>query len=184
MEFLSAIEEQLACAVRFLFDQGHIKKKSLIVLGASSSEVCGGEIGKASSVEAGEALARGFFRACRELELIGAVQCCEHLNRSLVIEREAADLRGYEIVSAVPYPKAGGSVPTAYYRLLTDPVLVSSIAADAGIDVGDTLIGMHIRPVAVPVRSLEPKIGHANLVMAYARPRLIGGDRARYVLEQ
>ena len=99
------------------------------------------------------------------------------------MEKSEALRRGYEIVSAVPYPKAGGSLASAFYRMLREPVLVSEIRADAGVDIGGTLIGMHLRPVAVPVRAPFSKIGEANVTMAYTRPRLIGGERARYTLE-
>lgn len=171
-------------AVAFLAAQAHLSAGSLIVLGCSTSEVCGGHIGKASDPGMGEVLARAFLEACAACGVQGCVQCCEHLNRALVIERDEALRRGLEIVSAVPYPKAGGSCGAAYYRMLKRPVLVESVAADAGLDIGDTLIGMHLRRVAVPLRAPIHAVGHANLVMAYARPKLIGGERARYTLEE
>lgn len=170
-------------AVAFLTAEGHVAPGGLIVLGCSTSEVCGGRIGKQSDPEMGAALAEAFHRACAAHGVSGCVQCCEHLNRALVIERTQAELRGLEEVSAVPYPKAGGSCASAYYRMLRNPVLVESVQADAGLDVGDTLVGMHIRRVAVPLRAPFDCVGHAHLVMAYARPRLIGGARARYTLE-
>ncbi len=175
--------EQLREALRTLVSKGNLQPGALVVLGCSTSEVAGGVIGKESSPALGAALAAAFREACAECALHGAVQCCEHLNRSLVIEREYAEMRDLEIVSAVPYPKAGGPCGAAMYRMLKDPVLVSSVKADAGIDVVDTLIGMQLKPVAVPVRAPFDKVGEAHLVMAYSRPRLIGGERARYTLD-
>jgi len=167
-------------AVLFLADSAGLKPGALVVLGCSSGEVSGGVIGKASNPELGERLAAAFHEACLSRGLHTAVQCCEHLNRALVIERDQAERRGLEIVSAVPFPKAGGACAAAMYRRIKDPALAAVLQADAGIDVGDTLIGMHIRPVAVPVRAPFRNIGEANLVMAHSRPRLIGGERARY----
>ena len=112
-----------------------------------------------------------------------AFQCCEHLNRSLVVERAVAEKYNYEIVCAVPQPKAGGSLATAAYRRMSDPVLVSAISADAGIDVGLTLIGMHLRRVAVPVRLPVTHVGQALVTAARTRPALIGGERACYSAE-
>ena len=140
-------------AVDYLAEAAGLQPGALLVLGCSSSEVEGGPIGKASNPELGGVLACAFREACEARGLHGAVQCCEHLNRALVIERAQAVQRGLEIVSAVPHPKAGGPCAAAMYRRLADPVLVSALQADAGIDVGDTLIGMHLRPVAVPVRA-------------------------------
>ena len=176
--------ESLACEeVCFAAQAGKIGAGGLIVMGASSSEVAGGVIGHASSPEIGAALARGLLAAGEKTGAAVAAQCCEHLNRALVMEKSEALRRGYEIVSAVPYPKAGGSLASAFYRMLREPVLVSEIRADAGVDIGGTLIGMHLKPVAVPVRAPFSKIGEANVTMAYTRPRLIGGERARYTLE-
>jgi len=171
---------QLREAVGFLVERAGLKPGALMVLGCSSSEVGGGVIGKASNPELGDGLARAFHEACTARDLHVAVQCCEHLNRALVIERAQAESRGLEIVSAVPHAKAGGSCGAAMYRQLQDPVLVATVQADAGIDVGDTLIGMHLRPVAVPVRAPFQSVGKAHLVMAFSRPRLIGGERALY----
>jgi uncharacterized protein (TIGR01440 family) len=174
---------QLREAVAFLAEHAKLCPGALLVLGCSTSEVAGGAIGKQSSPELGGLLAGAFREACTERGLTPAVQCCEHLNRALVISREQAMLRGLEIVSAVPWPKAGGACGSAMYRQLADPVLVSGLQADGGVDVGDTLIGMHLRPVAVPLRAPFDRVGAAHLVMAYSRPRLIGGERARYSLE-
>ncbi|MCL2545238.1 MAG: TIGR01440 family protein [Clostridia bacterium] len=168
-------------AVDCLAEAAGLKPGALMVLGCSSSEVGGGAIGKAPNPELGGMLARAFREACQARGLHVAAQCCEHLNRALVIERAQAERRGLEIVSAVPHAGAGGSCAAALYRQLADPALVSAVQADAGIDVGDTLIGMHLRPVAVPVRAPFQSVGKAHLVMAYSRPRLIGGERTHYI---
>jgi uncharacterized protein (TIGR01440 family) len=109
-----------------------------------------------------------------------AAQCCEHLNRAIILEEAAAEKYRLPIVNAVPQPKAGGSFATAAYRAFEHPVAVESVQAHAGMDIGDTLIGMHLRPVAVPVRLDVKKIGEANLVCARTRPKYIGGERAHY----
>lgn len=109
-----------------------------------------------------------------------AFQCCEHLNRALVVERETAEKRNYEIVSVIPIPKAGGSMAAFAYEHMWDPVVVEFIKADAGIDIGDTLIGMHLKHVAVPVRSSVKQVGQAHVNLAFSRPKLIGGARAVY----
>lgn len=157
---------------------------TLMVTGCSSSEIAGGEIGHASTYELGEAVARAILSLAKENGFDAAFQCCEHLNRSLVIEREAAERRGCEIVWAVPRKKAGGSLATAAWKMMKDPVLVSEIRADAGLDIGATLIGMHLRAVAVPVRLSVKNIGMAGVTAARTRPRLIGGERAKYDEEE
>ena len=155
----------------------------LLAIGCSSSEIAGGTIGHASTYELGEQVCRAALDCASELGFACAFQCCEHLNRALVIEREEADRRGLQIVCAVPRPKAGGSLATAAYRAMRDPGLVESVAADAGIDIGQTLIGMHLRRVAVPVRLARKTVGEALVTAARTRPPLIGGERARYTPE-
>ncbi len=155
----------------------------LLVIGGSSSEMAGGTIGHQSTFELGEALAEAVLDLSKEKGFSCAFQCCEHLNRALVVERETAEKYGYEIVCAVPQPKAGGSLATAAWRRMSDPVLVESVRADAGIDVGLTLIGMHLRAVAVPIRLSVKSIGEAPVTAARTRPRLIGGERAKYTVE-
>lgn len=155
----------------------------LLVVGGSSSEIAGGVIGHASTYPLGEAVAEAALQCGRELGFACAFQCCEHLNRALVMERAEAEKRQYDIVCAVPRMKAGGSLATAAYLRMQDPVLVEKIAADAGIDVGQTLIGMHLRAVAVPIRLSQTHIGEALLTAARTRPRLIGGERAKYTRE-
>ena len=155
----------------------------LLVVGCSSSEIAGGVIGHASTYELGEAVARAALECGKELGFACAFQCCEHLNRSLVVERDVAEARGLQIVCAVPRPKAGGSLATAAYKAMREPVLVETIAADAGLDIGQTLIGMHLRRVAVPVRLSRKTVGAALVTAARTRPPLIGGERARYTPE-
>ena len=155
----------------------------LLVVGCSSSEIAGGVIGHASTYELGEAVARAALECGKELGFACAFQCCEHLNRSLVVERDVAEARGLQIVCAVPRPKAGGSLATAAYKAMREPVLVETIAADAGLDIGQTLIGMHLRRVAVPVRLSRKTVGEALITAARTRPPLIGGERARYTPE-
>ena len=152
----------------------------LLIVGGSSSEMAGGVIGHQSTYELGEALAETALTFAAERGIACAFQCCEHLNRALVVERAIAEKYNYEIVCAVPQPKAGGSLATAAWRRMDDPVLVEAIAADAGLDVGQTLIGMHLRRVAVPVRLPVERIGCASVTAARTRPQLIGGIRARY----
>lgn len=152
----------------------------LLVIGGSSSEIAGGVIGHNSTYELGEAVSRAALDMAKKHGFDAAFQCCEHLNRALVMERAAAEARGYEIVCVVPRPKAGGSLATGAWHAMKDPVVVLSIAADAGLDVGQTLIGMHLRRVAVPVRLPIDQIGHARITAARTRPMLIGGERAKY----
>lgn len=163
-----------------LENRAHFNPVKLLVIGCSSSEIAGGTIGHASTYEYGEAVAKAVADCAEKYGFAAVFQCCEHLNRALVTERVEAEKRGYEIVCAVPRKKAGGSLATAAWKLLREPVLVQSVQADAGIDIGSTLIGMHLRAVAVPVRLNTKKIGEAAVTAARTRPRLIGGERARY----
>ncbi|MBQ8893212.1 MAG: TIGR01440 family protein [Clostridia bacterium] len=158
----------------------NLKPGDLLVVGCSSSEIAGEKIGTHSAPETGKEVAEGILQACGEAGVFLAAQCCEHLNRALILEREVAEKRGYPIVNAVPQPKAGGSFATAAYQLMKDPVAVEHIAAEAGLDIGGTLIGMHLREVAVPCRLSLRKIGDAILLAARTRPKFIGGDRAHY----
>ena len=167
-------------AIRELIDNSHLRPGDLVVIGCSSSELLGARIGKGSSPEAAAAVLAGVLPVIREKGLYLAAQCCEHLNRALVIEREAAEKFGYDEVRVRPQPKAGGSFATAYYDSLSDPVMVEHISAKAGLDIGGTMIGMHIKHVAVPLRLSVRKIGEATVTGAYYRPKLIGGARAVY----
>ena len=164
-------------------ERPHFHPVRLLVVGCSSSEIAGGVIGHESTYEYGEAVAQAALDQARKLGFSPAFQCCEHLNRALVMEREEAVTRGYEIVCAVPRKKAGGSLATAAWKRLNHPVLVERIQADAGLDVGLTLIGMHLRRVAVPVRLKVERIGCATVAAARTRAKLIGGERAKYTEE-
>ena len=177
---LEEIRLTLRQAVDALADAGHIQPGGLIVLGCSTSEVAGARIGKGSVPELGEVIARAMLDACRAHGLEAAFQCCEHLNRAVVMEQRVLKELRLTQVRAIPQPKAGGSVPAAAWKLLEQPALAMAVQADAAIDVGDTLVGMHIRPVAVPLRLDVNHVGHANLVMAYSRLPYIGGSRAVY----
>jgi uncharacterized protein (TIGR01440 family) len=174
------IEEQARAAVMELLETVRLKPGDLLVVGCSSSEICGKKIGSASSEETADAVFGAIYPVLKEKGIYLAAQCCEHLNRAIILEREAAEKYGLPIVNAVPQPKAGGSFATAAYRAFEHPAAVESVQAHAGMDIGDTLIGMHLRPVAVPVRLSVKKIGEANLVCARTRPKYIGGERAHY----
>ncbi|MUT65098.1 TIGR01440 family protein [Paenibacillus sp. NEAU-GSW1] len=169
--------------VRELAAAGSLSPGQLLVIGTSTSEVLGQRIGTSGTVEAAAQIFAGVEAARRDLGFYPVFQCCEHLNRALVVNREAAEKYSLEIVAAVPVPKAGGSMAAYAFRHLQDAVLVETVSAHGGIDIGDTFIGMHLRRVAVPVRPSIRKIGEAHVTMAFARPKLIGGVRAVYSLE-
>ena len=155
----------------------------ILVVGCSTSEIVGGAIGKSPARGVGEAVAKTFIEYFAPTGIRLAFQCCQHLNRALVVERELTEKRkelNPEIVSVVPTEKAGCNTAAAAYRLLCEPVVVEFIKADAGIDIGDTFIGMHLRHVAVPVRLSVKKLGEANVTFASTRPKFIGGARAEY----
>ena len=174
------ITQQARAVVTELLEQAKLKPGALLVIGCSSSEMVGERIGKGSSMEAAQAAFRGIYPAAQERGICLAVQCCEHLNRALVMERETAERRGYEIVNVVPQPKAGGSFAVTAWNAFRDPVAVEQIQAEAGLDIGGTLIGMHLRRVAVPVRTEVKQIGRAIVLCARTRPKYIGGPRAMY----
>ena len=174
------ITAQAQQAAMELLEAAHLETGDLFVVGCSSSEITGGRIGKQSSMEAAQAVLEGILPVLQAQGVALAAQCCEHLNRAIVVERAVARERGYEIVAAVPQPHAGGSWATCCWRAFTDPVLVEEVRAEAGMDIGGTLIGMHLRRVAVPVRLSLDHIGQAVLLCARTRPKFIGGARAVY----
>lgn len=174
------ITEQARQAVTELLEAAKLRPGQLFVVGCSSSEMVGARIGKGSSLEAAQAAFAGIYPVLQEHGIELAVQCCEHLNRALVVEREVAEKRGFEIVNAIPQPHAGGSFAVTAWANFRDPVLVETIVADAGLDIGGTLIGMHLRRIAVPVRLSLKQIGEANILCARTRPKYIGGSRAVY----
>lgn len=174
------IKNSAKSAIIELLSAAKCTSGQILVVGCSSSEIIGEKIGKGSTPEAAQAVMDGILPAITENGLFLAAQCCEHLNRALVIEREAAEKFGLEIVAAVPKPKAGGSFATAAFSCFNDPVLVEHVKAAAGLDIGCTLIGMHLRDVAVPLRLGTKKIGEALVTAARTRPKYIGGERAQY----
>ena len=186
------ITEQARTVITELLDQAKLKPGQLLVIGCSSSEMVGQRIGKGSSMEAAEAAFAGIYPVLQQKGIQLAVQCCEHLNRSLIVEREVAEARGFEIVNVIPQPHAGGSFAVTAWKNFRDPVAVETIVADAGLDIGHdgqadagldiggTLIGMHLRRVAVPVRVSLKQIGEANILCARTRPKYVGGSRAVY----
>jgi uncharacterized protein (TIGR01440 family) len=174
------IKSQALTAFKELIDVANLKQGDIIVLGCSTSEICGSKIGTDSQFDCAKALYEGFYPYIKDKGIYLAAQCCEHLGRALVVEREYATSHNLEIVNAVPQPKAGGSSATTAYSLFDEPVLVEEIKAEAGIDIGGTLIGMHLKRVAVPVRLSINKIGEANILCARTRPKFIGGERAVY----
>ncbi len=174
------IKQAARKAISELLEQAKLQHGEIVVVGCSSSEIVGEKIGKGSTPDAANAVLDGILPLIKENGLFLAAQCCEHLNRALVVEREAAERFNLEIVSAVPKPKAGGSFAAAAYLAYTEPVLVEHIKASAGLDIGSTLIGMHLKDVAVPLRLEIKTIGEASVTAARTRPKLIGGARAQY----
>ena len=161
-----------------IIKKANLKKGNVLVVGCSTSEILGSKIGTNSAPEVAKAVFDGLYATAKENGVHLAFQCCEHLNRAIVIEREA--LNNYEEVNVIPQPKAGGSMATCAYNNFKDPIVVEDIKADAGIDIGLTLIGMHLKKVAVPVRLENNKIGEALVVGARTRAKFIGGIRAIY----
>ena len=177
---LEKIKNDAAIAISELLDVAKLQAGDILVIGCSSSEMVGEKIGTHSSVDAANALADAVLPILKEKGIFVAVQCCEHLNRALILDAAAAEKYGYEPVNVVPQPKAGGSFATAVWARLENPVAVEHIRAHAGLDIGGTLIGMHLREVAVPVRLSVKSIGEAPILCARTRPKFIGGCRAVY----
>ncbi|MDR0889777.1 MAG: TIGR01440 family protein [Oscillospiraceae bacterium] len=169
---------QAAAAAQELCSEAKLHSGQIVVVGCSTSEICGSRIGTDSRPEAAQAVFDAIYEVLHSRGVFLAAQCCEHLNRAILIERKAAPHRDY--VNVVPQPKAGGSFATAAYRSFHDPVALEHIAADAGLDIGCTLIGMHLKHVAVPLRLPTTHIGSALLLAARTRPKFIGGPRAIY----
>lgn len=175
------IKTQAEQVISELLEASKLKEGQLLVIGCSSSEIVGERIGKGSSMEAAQAVWAGIYPKLQEKGILLAVQCCEHLNRALITERKTAERFGFEIVNAVPHPHAGGAFATTAYGAFEDPVAVEEIRADAGLDIGGTMVGMHLKRVAVPLRLTIRKIGEANIICARTRPKYIGGERAHYL---
>lgn len=175
------IKDEAYNLAKEFIDKSGMRSGQLLVVGCSTSEVSGARIGKDSKPELGDELFLGIQKAAEEVGIFVAAQCCEHLNRALILEREVAEKRGYEPVNVKPQPKAGGSFATACFLHLKNPVAVEHIRAEGGIDIGDTLIGMHLRDVAVPLRLSTDKLGEAHVTCAGTRLKYIGGERANYL---
>lgn len=177
------LREEVNKALDDLLKAMPLTSRHVLVVGTSTSEVAGKKIGTSGSEEIAEILYDGICEVQRQAGFHLAFQACEHLNRALVVERETAERFGWIEVTVIPVHNAGGAMAAYAFRHMQDPVIVEHIQADAGIDIGDTLIGMHLKPVAIPVRSSQRTIGEAHVTMAKTRPKLIGGARAIYDLE-
>lgn len=172
------LREQAYNAATEIIEVAGLKKGQILVVGCSTSEILGLRIGTDSSPDTAKAVFDGIYSAAREKGIFLAAQCCEHLNRAIITERTAVP--NTEIVNVVPQSKAGGSFATAAYAAFYEPVALEEIRADAGLDIGFTMIGMHLKKVAVPVRLKNNRIGSATVLAARVRPKFIGGERAHY----
>jgi uncharacterized protein (TIGR01440 family) len=179
----SSIETEIKNVLQNLLAEMPLTRKHVLVCGVSTSEVQGQTIGTGGSDLVASAIFAAMQAVQRQFGFQLAFQCCEHLNRALVVERQTAEQFGWSEVMVIPVPHAGGAMASYAYHQLHDAVIVEQIAADAGIDIGDTLIGMHLKPVAVPVRPQQRQVGQAHVTMAKTRPKLIGGARAVYQME-
>lgn len=177
---MDKIFDQARAAAAELVEKSGIKSGDIVVVGCSTSEVIGKKIGTSGTLETAEAIFNGLNSVFGEKGIYIAAQCCEHLNRAIIIEGEKAHQLGLERVCVVPHPHAGGSFATAAFHAMKNPVALEEIKADAGIDIGCTLIGMHLKRVAVPLRLENNKIGEAAISAARTRPKYIGGERAKY----
>lgn len=173
------IKNQAKTACQELVETAKLHSGQILVVGCSSSEIMGQRIGKASDINAAEAVYEGIMEVLAPRGIYLAAQCCEHLNRAVILENEALP-PWYDIVNVVPQPKAGGSFATTFYKNAANPVAVEEIKADAGMDIGDTFIGMQLKKVAIPVRLSVKSIGEAHLTCARTRPKFVGGSRAIY----
>ena len=180
MSELKEIEKESYDAVKEIIDKAGLKAGDIFVVGCSSSEVLGQKIGTNTSVDVAKVLYAGISKALDEKGVFLAAQCCEHLNRAIITSRTVAEKQMRDVVNVVPQPKAGGSFATITYNTIPDAVAVEHITADAGIDIGGVLIGMHLREVAVPLNLKNNMIGKAHITAARTRPKFIGGERAHY----
>ncbi len=177
---MQTIRSQTQTVITELLDAAQLQRGQILVVGCSSSEIVGGTIGKQSSLDAAKETFDTIYEETKKRGIFLAAQCCEHLNRALIVERECAEKYDLDPVCVIPHPKAGGSFATAAWLNFKDPVAVEHIRAHAGLDIGGTLVGMHLREVAVPVRLSKTKIGDASILCARTRPKYVGGERARY----
>lgn len=181
---LGGVKEQVRRAVSGLLEVAKLRPGQVLILGCSTSEVQGKRIGSTGNTDVAAAVLDGVHEALKGTGVQFAVQCCEHLNRCLVVERETQEKYNLTEVTVLPVPHAGGATASTALKRFSDPVMVESIQAHAGIDIGDTFIGMHLRPVAVPVRLAIRSIGDAHLTLARTRPKLVGGKRAVYAWDE
>lgn len=177
-DLLTQVRQEAAAAAKQLAEAAKLRRGQIVVVGCSTSEVVGHQVGSWSTPDVGQAIFDGLNSVFSPLGIYIAAQCCEHLNRALIVDYDAVP--NAEIVNVVPQPKAGSSFATAAYHTFAHPVAVEEIKADAGLDIGGTLIGMHLKKVAVPVRLAQNHIGDAILLAARVRPKFIGGERAVY----
>lgn len=180
VEKLQELAESWEGILDAFFLQANLRPKHILVFGCSTSEVTGARIGQGSSLEVAEVLLPPLLKRVRQHDLFLAIQGCEHINRALVVEEACVEYYRLEAVTVLPALHAGGAMAVKAWELFSSPVMVEQIQGHAGIDVGDTFIGMHLRPVAVPIRLPVKELGEAHLTMARTRPRLIGGPRASY----
>ncbi len=178
---LETIAQETESAVLEMVENANLQAGDVFVIGCSSSEVCGSKIGKASNAEVGQVIIESALKILEPRKIYLAVQSCEHINRALVVEKELMYLNNLEEVSVLPALNAGGACALAAYEQAESPVMVERIIAKAGMDIGDTEIGMHIKFVQVPVRLKNNKIGEARVTALKSRPKLIGGPRASYL---
>lgn len=179
-ELLKQIRQDMEAVVSEWCAGGYLSKDDIFVIGCSTSEVAGKHIGTSGSEEVASVIFKALTNLKDKTGVRLAFQCCEHLNRSIVVEKETKQLHRLEEVSAIPVPEAGGSMAAFAYRNMNNPVVVETIQADIGIDIGETMIGMHLKRVAVPLRFDQRTIGNTRITAARTRPKLIGGKRAVY----
>ena len=177
---MTEITEQARQALLELLETAKLKPGAVLVVGCSSSEILGEKIGTNSSMDAAKAVLAGILPVLEQKQIYLAAQCCEHLNRALIVEEALIRRDRLDPVNVVPQPKAGGSFATSVWQAFDHPAAVEYIRADAGMDIGSTLIGMHLKPVAVPVRTSVKYIGEAPVVFARTRAKYVGGPRAHY----
>ena len=177
-DLLEQVRQEAADAARQLAEAARLRRGHIVVVGCSTSEVVGHQVGSWSTPQIAQAIFDGLNSVFAPMGVYIAAQCCEHLNRALIVEHEAVPEA--EIVNVLPQPKAGSSFATAAYQSFRHPVALEEIRADAGLDIGDAFIGMHIKPVAVPVRLSVKSVGEAHLTAVRRRPKSIGGERAVY----
>lgn len=179
-ELIQSWEQQLTDIIQDFSEQVSLNSQHILVVGCSTSEVAGKKIGTAGTEQVAEMIFSKLKDFSDKTGAALAFQCCEHLNRALVIERQTAEAKNLDEVSVIPVRTAGGAMATYAFEHFKDPVVVEHIKADAGIDIGDTFIGMHLKHVAVPIRTAQKTVGDAHVTLAKTRPKLIGGARAVY----